>query len=276
MAQTNLLALTFLVVIAVRAGSALSEQSWYCHRLVPRVITHAVTPCTYPCLIVSSHVHPHIVVQNEQDGTPCRLANGLYHGEQFGTCRSSICTPDLSHKVLKRKKRFICLYTIGRILQLRRERKRLKSKIGQLQEELDRNRYRGGDNADESGLDDTGTGSLGVGLAGTNDREDFGAGHGGATGSGPRNFVFPGSGRGNSVPNTMGSSGFEGSSSGLRGAGTAAVMPNRNRYSGFDGNGAFGNAEDMSPGQVRIRGSESRGMPVEGSTGFDENDIEAS
>lgn len=276
MAQTNVLALTFLVVIAVRAGSAFFEQSRYCHRLVPRVITYSVTPCTYPCLLVSSHVHPHIVVQNEQDGTPCRLANGFHHGQQFGTCRSGICTQDLSHKVLKRKKRFICLYAIGRVIQLRRERNKLKNKIGQLQEELARNRYGGGDNAEESGVDDLRTGSLGVGLSGPNDREDFGGGHEGAAGNGPRNLVFPGSGRGTSVPNTVGSSGFEGSSSGGRGAGTAADMPNRNRYSGFDGDGAFGNAEEMSPGQVRIRGSESRGMPVEGSTGFDENDIEAS
>lgn len=276
MAQTNVLALTFLVVIAVRAGSAFSEQSRYCHRLVPRVITYSVTPCTYPCLLVSSHVHPHIVVQNEQDGTPCRLANGFHHGQQFGTCRSSICTQDLSHKVLKRKKRFICLYAIGRVIQLRRERNKLKNKIGQLQEELARNRYRGSDNAEESGVDDPRTGSLGVGLSGPNDREDFGGRHGGAAGNGPRNLVFPGSERGNSESNSMGSPAFEGRSSGGRGGGMAPDMPIRNRDSDFDGNRAFGNAEDMSPGQVRIGGFESRGMPVEGRPGFDENDIEAS
>ncbi|KAK8760686.1 hypothetical protein V5799_028049 [Amblyomma americanum] len=83
-----------------------TPTGWYCHRLAPLSIaanisipvkketewtergslrrttgrywtffespTSAVTPCTYPCLLLSCNSQPRIVVRKEIDGTPCR------------------------------------------------------------------------------------------------------------------------------------------------------------------------------------------------------------
>lgn len=276
MAEANAVALTFLIVVAVGAGSVFSEGSWYCHRLVPQVITHRVTPCTYPCLVVSRHEHPHIVVRNEPDGTQCMVPTGLHHEREFGTCQTGICTQDFSHKVLKRKKRFICLYTIGRIFKLKKDRRRLQNKIDELQEQLARSRLRDAENEPGSEVDDIGTGSLGVGNIGPQNGEDFSPGHTGAARSGTRDRNFPGSRRGTSAFDSMGSPGFEDSSSAGTDSGTRGYMPNRNHDRGMVGNGAFGAGADVLSGQVRIPGLASGGMPVEAGNGFNEDELIAS
>lgn len=272
MAEANALTLTFLIVIAVLAGSAFSEGSWYCHRLVPGVITYRVTPCTYPCLVVSRHEHPHIVVRNEPDGTQCMVPTGLHHEREFGTCRSGICTQDFSNKVLKRKKRFICLYTVGRIFKLRRDRKRLQNKVDELQEQLARSRLRDSEDERLRGVDAIRTGSLGVGNTGPRNDDDFGPRPTGGAHTGRSDLDFPGRGRGSSAVYSMGSSTLEDSISAGRDHDTGRHMPNRNDGARFVDSGAFDTAADVVPGQVRIRGLASGGIPVEGRSSFDEND----
>lgn len=268
MAESNILALTFLVVIAVRAGSGFSERSWYCHRLVPRLITYSVTPCTYPCLVVSRRVNPHIVVQNEPDGTPCMVQTGLHHRRVFGKCRNSVCTQDLFDKALKRKKRFICLYTIGRIIHLKKQRRNLKNKITELQEQLHRNSYSDRGISRGSGIDDTRTDGSGIGNYAPSDGEDFGPGHVGTGFSGSSNSGFPGTESGPSALIPSRSPGFGGSNSAAIGTGTFDDMPTGNHGAEPFGNGAIRPGEDMGPGQERIGGLESGGVDVDGATGF--------
>lgn len=114
---------------------ASSLDAWYCHRLVPAYITAVVTPCTYPCLFLSPHEHPRIIVHPEQNGTPCRIATSVGHHYQVGNCGGSVCRPSLPHTTLKRKKRFICLYALVRMIKMKKRLKELKEIIQKLEKE---------------------------------------------------------------------------------------------------------------------------------------------
>lgn len=262
MAENNIWVLTFLVFIAVPAGSTFSALSWHCHRLVPRFITYSVTPCTYPCLVVSRHEQPHIVVQNEPDGTPCMIPKGFHHGGELGTCRSSVCTQDLHHKVLKRKKRFICLYTVARIIQLKRQRKRLQKQIGDLQQQLDRTGNRDNDSELGGRVYDSGSGGLSIGNTGADTGEAFSPENVGGLGSGPRYSRFPGSGSDTSEIDMVGSTGSERRGSAGRGFGATRNLPNGNNRRGSLSHLPTDPGED-STGQVRIGGLEPGGLDMD-------------
>lgn len=131
----------FLAVNGAEMGEASHKiadpllNHWYCQRLVPAFITAAVTPCTYPCLLLSPHEHPRIVVHPEPDGTPCRMTTDLGHHYEVGKCRGSVCRPPLPNITLKRKKRFICLYAFVKYMKAKKQLKELKQAIERLERE---------------------------------------------------------------------------------------------------------------------------------------------
>lgn len=130
------------LAVAVPTTDASPHSPWYCYRLAPQFITSSVTPCTFPCLYISSNVHPHIVVQPELDGTPCHMAPSLHHKTQVspalhhatevGTCRRGVCTLKRRPPVLKRKKRFICLITLAALYKAKKDRQKLREQMASL------------------------------------------------------------------------------------------------------------------------------------------------
>ncbi|XP_037514328.1 uncharacterized protein LOC119390715 isoform X2 [Rhipicephalus sanguineus] len=94
-----------LSVVALSNLAAWVEGEWYCHRLVPLQITSVVTPCTYPCVLLSPpNKHGGIIIRQEVDGTPCRVPGTP------GTIRMSLCSNGICHlpdmlTQLKRTKR---------------------------------------------------------------------------------------------------------------------------------------------------------------------------
>lgn len=105
---------------------------WYCHRLVPAQITSSVTPCTFPCLFLSAHEDPRIVVHHEPDGTSCKISTGLHHQFEVGVCRGSFCISNSGQRKLKRKKRFICLLSLIKLIKAKKEMKALNAEISRL------------------------------------------------------------------------------------------------------------------------------------------------
>lgn len=142
MAETGLLLTILGLTVAMPGIGASSLGPWFCYRLVPAPITSAITPCMFPCLFISPHEHPHIVVHNEADGTPCKVTSGLQHETKDGRCSSGVCTVNRGPPVLKRKKRFICLFTLAQLLKAKRERRLLKSELEALKRQAWLNHHR--------------------------------------------------------------------------------------------------------------------------------------
>lgn len=270
MEEANIFSLTVLVVIAVPAVSAFSAHSWYCHRLIPRAITQSVTPCTYPCLLLSRHARPHIVVQNERDGTPCMIQTGLHHGVEFGKCQSSVCIQDLPQKVLRRKKRFVCLYTIPRLLVLRKQRKKLRKQIQDLQQQLERNGLRGSDIEEPGAIGGSGVGGLGIEDSSHNFGNSFGPGHYGSIGGHVRNSRFPGPESAGPALDHHGNPRL-GGGSGAGGITTrVGYLPNMSNRGGHIDAEASGTSDDISNGKVRLGGEEERAVDINPSIGADD------
>ncbi|KAL1482442.1 hypothetical protein MTO96_033794, partial [Rhipicephalus appendiculatus] len=62
-----------LTVAALPHLKAWAPTDSNCHRLVPLQITSVVTPCVYPCLLLSPYNgYGDIVLRKEVDGTPCK------------------------------------------------------------------------------------------------------------------------------------------------------------------------------------------------------------
>lgn len=162
MAETIFLVRILAVLIAALATPAFSSNSWYCHRLVSQFITSYVTPCTFPCLVVSRHEGPKIIVQREPDGTTCRIPQGFRQERKIGKCRSSVCRPAEPFTVLKRKRRFICLIALAHLLKMRNQRDALQNRIRRLSEEL----RRSGLNTDDKGSLTSDLGRAGAGATG--------------------------------------------------------------------------------------------------------------
>ncbi|KAL1471955.1 hypothetical protein MTO96_039640 [Rhipicephalus appendiculatus] len=92
-----------IVVIALPKLKAGATGQWYCHRLVPLSITSVVTPCSFPCLLISPHRgHRGIILQKEVDGTPCQVSGSLLGAYQ---CRNGVCQLPYLQRHLKRAKR---------------------------------------------------------------------------------------------------------------------------------------------------------------------------
>lgn len=251
MDESNALVLMFLAAIAAPATLAFSSRSWYCHRLATRFITASVTPCRYPCLVVSPHVHPHIIVQNEADGTPCMIQNGWHHEGKIGICRNSFCVNELPHKVLKRKKRFICIYALARIIKLKKERRRLEGEIGQLRQQLANNREGDADNVLAGRVS-------GNGIGGADDLGGGSANLGAGPYYGPESVPSVGRGTGNSglagrvsAGPEMGVAGpFDSESNPTsRGELGTADVPFNSNYGG----GLIGNGDDRAEGTAQVR-----------------------
>lgn len=125
----------YIVIDHGEASSPMKAQyvsPWYCHRLVPAEITSTVTPCTFPCLFLSAHEDPRIVVHHEPDGTSCKISTGLHHQFEVGVCRGSFCFSNSGQRKLKRKKRFICLLSLIKLMKAKKEMKALNAEISRL------------------------------------------------------------------------------------------------------------------------------------------------
>lgn len=207
-------------------------------------------------------------MHNEPDGTPCMVRTGLPGRVEFGTCRNNVCTQDVPHKALKRKKRFICLYTFGRIIHLKKQRRRLQKKLSELQEKLSRNGYGDGGNERGRGIDGTTSGLLGIDNGGSNGGAGFGTRYVGTRESGISNSGFTESGSGGSLFAPVRNPGFERRNGAETETGVAGSMPNTGVRT--FGKGAIRSSEDIEPGEQRIRYLNNADMGLEGETGFDE------
>lgn len=129
-----ILSLNFVIDHGEASSPMKAEYSspWYCHRLVPAQITSTVTPCTFPCLFLSAHEDPRIVVHHEPDGTSCKISTGLHHQFEVGVCRGSFCISNSGQRKLKRKKRFICLLSLIKLMKAKKEMKALNAEISRL------------------------------------------------------------------------------------------------------------------------------------------------
>lgn len=198
------------------------------------------------------------------------IQTGLHHGVEFGKCEGSVCIQDLPQKVLRRKKRFVCLYTIPRLLVLRRQRKRLRKQIQDLQQQLDRNGLRGSDLEEPTAIGGRGVGGLGIGDSSPNFRNSFDPRLDGSIGRDVSNSYFPGPGSGGPAFDRHGSPSL-GGGSGTRGV-TSSVgdLPNRSNRGGPIDTEASGTSEDISNGQVRIEGVDERGVGINPRSGADD------
>uniref|UniRef100_A0A131YMN3 Basic tail secreted protein n=1 Tax=Rhipicephalus appendiculatus TaxID=34631 RepID=A0A131YMN3_RHIAP len=95
-----------ILVVALPKFEAWATGQWYCHRLVPLSITSVVTPCSFPCLLISPHRgHRGIILQKEVDGTPCQVSGSLLGAYQESQCRNGVCQLPYLQRHLKRAKR---------------------------------------------------------------------------------------------------------------------------------------------------------------------------
>uniref|UniRef100_A0A6G5A2B0 Putative conserved secreted protein n=1 Tax=Rhipicephalus microplus TaxID=6941 RepID=A0A6G5A2B0_RHIMP len=95
-----------VLVVALPHIKAWVTGQWHCHRLIPLSVTSVATPCTFPCLLLSSHYGQHsIIVRHEADGTPCRVKKSPLGEYQESKCRNGVCQLLDSRLHLKRMKR---------------------------------------------------------------------------------------------------------------------------------------------------------------------------
>uniref|UniRef100_A0A131YMN1 Basic tail secreted protein n=1 Tax=Rhipicephalus appendiculatus TaxID=34631 RepID=A0A131YMN1_RHIAP len=95
-----------ILVVALPKFEAWATGQWYCHRLVPLSITSVVTPCSFPCLLMSSnHGHHGIILQKEADGTPCKVSGSPITAYQESQCTNGVCQLPHLQLHLKRAKR---------------------------------------------------------------------------------------------------------------------------------------------------------------------------
>ncbi|KAL1474915.1 hypothetical protein MTO96_037667 [Rhipicephalus appendiculatus] len=91
MAPVKPLFACLLTVAALPDLKAWAPTDSNCHRLVPLQITSVVTPCVYPCLLLSPYNgYGGIVLQKEVDGTPCKIA-GSQSSLQESKCVNGFC-----------------------------------------------------------------------------------------------------------------------------------------------------------------------------------------
>lgn len=166
-------------------------------------------------------------------------------------CRRSVCTTELRHKVLKRKKRFIFLYAIPRIIRLRKESKEIQNQIRELKARLTTSRNNDMETEDE-GLHGRGSGPIGVESNRLNSGVRFGPAYGGDIGIGTRNIDFSEGGSATPQINSAGSPTFGPRSDEGREAAASAYLP-----SGYNEQGSFGTAgtgaeDGMGLGQAKL------------------------
>nr|XP_054923157.1 uncharacterized protein LOC126524492 [Dermacentor andersoni] len=121
MASLNYLLAFVLAVAALPKLRAWVTDEWYCKRLAPLSITSVVTPCTFPCLLISPYdAHARIIVRKEADGTPCKISGSASPPFQEASCCNGLCQFPVAWLQLKR---------IKRETRLIRERRALKEAV---------------------------------------------------------------------------------------------------------------------------------------------------
>lgn len=119
---------------------------------------------------------------------PCKIPTELNHHFKVGKCEGSVCQTTSAHDILKRRKRFICLYSLVKLFQAKKKLKQLKQAIEKLEREA----------AERSSV---GANSLGGQAAGGNEIGRSGSsatGNGVSVGNGVNDFsrnAFVGTGR---------------------------------------------------------------------------------
>uniref|UniRef100_L7MBZ8 Putative basic tail protein n=1 Tax=Rhipicephalus pulchellus TaxID=72859 RepID=L7MBZ8_RHIPC len=141
MAPIKRLLACLFTVAALPKLAAWATGEWYCHRLVPLQITSVVTPCAYPCVLRSpQHDQTGIILRQEQDGTPCKVAEHPSVPIQMSRCRNGVCQlPELQLQ-LKRTKREIKLRRKrrGLVKAIKNKHKKRKEKKRRKKEEKKR------------------------------------------------------------------------------------------------------------------------------------------
>ncbi|XP_075740458.1 uncharacterized protein LOC142786707 [Rhipicephalus microplus] len=108
MAPINLFFACILTVALLPQLKAWALSGNDCHRLVPLQITSVVTPCVYPCLLISpNNENSGIVLRREVDGTPCKITRNSSPSLQFQEfkCINGLCQFLNLELQLKRSKR---------------------------------------------------------------------------------------------------------------------------------------------------------------------------
>ncbi|XP_075542782.1 uncharacterized protein LOC142576516 [Dermacentor variabilis] len=106
MGSLNYILAFVLAVVALPKLKAWVTDEWYCQRLAPLSITSVVTPCTFPCLLISPYnAHARIFVRKEADGTPCKISGRASPPFQESSCCNGLCQFPAARLQLQRMKR---------------------------------------------------------------------------------------------------------------------------------------------------------------------------
>uniref|UniRef100_A0A131YGL9 Basic tail secreted protein n=1 Tax=Rhipicephalus appendiculatus TaxID=34631 RepID=A0A131YGL9_RHIAP len=105
MAHIKTLFVCLFIVVALPKLKAWTQGDIYCHRLVPLQITSVVTPCVYPCVLISPHIgHAQIILRHEANGTPCKITRNQPLALQESRCMNGFCQlSDLGLQLTRRK-----------------------------------------------------------------------------------------------------------------------------------------------------------------------------
>ncbi|XP_037268586.2 uncharacterized protein LOC119159867 [Rhipicephalus microplus] len=103
---------TFLLtVVSLPQLKAWAPSDINCRRLIPLQLTSVVTPCVYPCILLSPYNgHGEIVLRHEVDGTPCKIPGSESLTLQTSKCVRGLCQllhDELHLKRMKRETRLI-------------------------------------------------------------------------------------------------------------------------------------------------------------------------
>ncbi|KAL3220584.1 hypothetical protein MRX96_029761 [Rhipicephalus microplus] len=92
MAPIKSLFTCLLTVVSLPQLKAWAPSDINCRRLVPLQLTSVVTPCVYPCILLSPYNgHGEIVLRHEVDGTPCKIPGSESFTLQISKCVRGLC-----------------------------------------------------------------------------------------------------------------------------------------------------------------------------------------
>uniref|UniRef100_A0A6G5A038 Putative conserved secreted protein n=1 Tax=Rhipicephalus microplus TaxID=6941 RepID=A0A6G5A038_RHIMP len=137
MAPIKSLFTCLLTVVSLPQLKAWAPSDINCRRLVPLQLTSVVTPCVYPCILLSPYNgHGEIVLRHEVDGTPCKIPGSESFTLQISKCVRGLCQLLHDELHLKRTKRETRLIRKRRSLvdkvkkKMGRRKKKRKKKKG--------------------------------------------------------------------------------------------------------------------------------------------------
>lgn len=135
---------------------------------------------------------------------------------------------------------------------LRKQRRKLREQIQDLQQQLERNGLRGSDIEEPGAIGGSGVGGLGIEDSSPNFGNSLGAGHYGSIGGHVSNSQFPGPESAGPAPFRHGNPGLGGDSGAGGVTSRVGYLPNIRNRGGHMDTEASGTSEDISNGQVRL------------------------